>query len=129
MVVQDPRIGDRRPVGGDESMDAIRLDAFASYARIDSEHAEAMVEAARGHGRMLWIDSDGIPPGAPWRGELGSAIEAAFPFVCILSPHWRRSRECELEYRRAASLRLLGLFADRTSSLRDSQTANDQEGS
>ena len=87
--------------GGDP---AFALDAFVSYSRVDAEYVYELVHAAGEAGRTLWIDRDGIPPGAPWREELGSAIEAALAFVVVLSPHWLQSTECRLEYDRAVSL-------------------------
>jgi WD40 repeat protein len=83
---------------------AFALDAFVSYSRADADYAHELVDAASRLGRVLWIDRDGIPPGAPWREELGSAIEAALAFVCVLSPLWLRSTECRLEYTKALSL-------------------------
>ena len=52
----------------------------------------------------MWVDTDDIPAGAPWRTELGTAIEAANAVVCCLSPAWLASEECRREYRRAAEL-------------------------
>lgn len=108
-----------REVDGERSPVVIPLDAFVSYSRVDSEHAEWLVEGTKARGRMLWIDSDGIPPGAPWRRELGSAIEAALSFVCILSPHWLRSHECRLEYDRAFALgkRIIPVLVTETESI------------
>ena len=55
----------------------LTLDAFVSYARRDQTKVMAFVDAARAGGRTMWVDADTIPPGAPWRTELGTAIEAA----------------------------------------------------
>ena len=57
------------------------------------------------------------PPGAPWRKELGTAIEAALAFVCVLTPDWLQSQECQLEYQRAVTLgkRIIPVLAVETS--------------
>ncbi len=91
-------------VVSDAADPAFALDAFISYSRTDADYVQELVDAARKVGRVLWLDRDGIPPGAPWREELGSAIEAALAFVCVLSPQWVRSTECRLEFVRALSL-------------------------
>jgi hypothetical protein len=63
-----------------------------------------IVAAARARGRTMWVDTDDIPAGAPWRTELGTAIEAANAVVCCISPAWLASNECQDEYRRALEL-------------------------
>ena len=55
-------------------------------------------------GRNIWIDADDIPPGAAWRRELGTGIEAANAFVFVISPDSVASRECAEELRRATDL-------------------------
>lgn len=87
-----------------DEQQASNLDAFISYARRDASVVLAFVGAAEAHGRSMWIDSDDIPPAAPWRTELGTAIEAANAVVCCLSPSWLRSVECRREYDRALEL-------------------------
>jgi hypothetical protein len=93
----------------DGTVDTVReavvgLDAFMSYARVDADRVWELVAVAKARGRNMWMDSDGIPPGAPWRQELGTAMEAADSFVCALSPNWLRSTECGLEHQRAVEL-------------------------
>jgi WD40 repeat protein len=75
-----------------------------SYSRRDAAAVLAIVRAAEAGGRSLWVDADNIPPAAPWRTELGTAIEAADAVVCCLSPDWVRSTECRREYERAVEL-------------------------
>ena len=91
-------------IGNDHAAVVGDLHGFVSYARENSRLAHDMVAAARARATLLWIDSDGIPPGAPWRKELGTAIEAALAFVCVLTPDWLQSQECQLEYQRAVTL-------------------------
>jgi WD40 repeat protein len=55
-------------------------------------------------GRNIWIDADDIPPGAAWRRELGTGIEAANAFVFVISPDSVASRECAEELTRATDL-------------------------
>ena len=80
------------------------LDAFVSYSRRDTPRVMEIVAAARARGRTMWVDTDDIPAGAPWRTELGTAIEAANAVVCCISPAWLASNECQNEYRRALEL-------------------------
>lgn len=80
------------------------LDAFVSYARADSEFVLPLTENLQALGRSVWLDVDGIPPGAPWRHELGTAIEAAVAFVFVVSPRSVASDECLYELDRAAEL-------------------------
>jgi WD40 repeat protein len=80
------------------------LDAFVSYARADTEAVLPLVRAASARGGTFWLDADDIPPGAPWRTELGTALEAANAVVCCLSTAWLRSVECRREYDRALDL-------------------------
>ena len=62
------------------------LDAFISYSRRDAAFVIELKNALERRGRNVWIDADDIPPGAPWRRELGSGIEAADSFVFVISP-------------------------------------------
>src|SRR3712207_1772475 len=101
------------------------LDAFVSYARRDAPRVMQVVEAARARGRVMWVDEDNIPPGAPWRTELGTAIEAANAVVCCVSPAWLASEECQREYRRAIELgkRLIPVLVSRVERLPDALAA------
>lgn len=89
---------------GSSDQELLGLDAFVSYSRRDTDAVLAIVRAAEAQGRSLWVDADDIPPAAPWRAELGTAIEAADAVVCCLSPDWMRSTECLREYERAIEL-------------------------
>jgi WD40 repeat protein len=81
-----------------------QLDAFISYARRDQEFVGELAAALEARGRTVWIDADDIPPGAPWRRELGTAIEAAQAIVFVISPDSATSPECAAELRRADEL-------------------------
>jgi WD40 repeat protein len=80
------------------------LDAFVSYSRRDQSFVIGLTEALERRGRNVWIDADDIPPGAPWRRELGTGIEAADAFVFVISPDSVASKECADELRRATGL-------------------------
>src|SRR5215213_7468699 len=80
------------------------LDAFVSYSRRDQPFVVELKEALERRGRNVWIDADDIPPGAPWRRELGTGIEAADAFVFVISPDSIASAECSEELRRATEL-------------------------
>ena len=82
----------------------VPLDAFVSYSKHDAPTVLAVVDLARRQGKTLWVYDDAIPPGAPWRAELGTAIEAANAVVFCLSPGWSSSEECAREFRRAVEL-------------------------
>jgi hypothetical protein len=70
------------------------LDAFVSYSRRDQTFVNDLKEALERRGRNVWIDSDDIPPGATWRRELGTGIEAADAFVFVISSDSAGSPEC-----------------------------------
>lgn len=80
------------------------LDVFLSYSRRDSRFVARLAKALQARGRSVWIDKDAIPPGAPWRQELGTAIEAASVFVFVISPDSVNSTECAAELARAVEL-------------------------
>jgi hypothetical protein len=80
------------------------LDAFLSYSHRDDEFVIALRDVLRDRGRIVWIDADSIPPGAPWREELGTAIEAATVFLFVMSPESVASTECRKELARAAEI-------------------------
>ena len=78
-------------------------------------------EALEQRGRNIWIDSDDIPPGAAWRRELGTGIEAADAFVFVISPDSVASSECGVELGRAMELgkRLLPVLYKNTTGIPD----------
>jgi WD40 repeat protein len=80
------------------------LDAFVSYAHKDAAFVVALKEALEHLGRNVWIDADDISPGAPWRRELGSGIEAADSFIFVITPDSLASPECRKELDRAVEL-------------------------
>jgi len=75
-----------------------------SYSRRDQPFVIGLKEALEERGRNIWIDADDIPPGAAWRRELGTGIEAANAFVFVISPDSIGSSECAEELRRATEL-------------------------
>jgi hypothetical protein len=82
-------------------------------------------EALEARGRNIWIDADDIPPGAAWRRELGTGIEAADAFVFVISPDSVASRECAEELRRATELgkRLVPVLYRNTTAVPDPLTS------
>src|SRR3954452_19229450 len=92
----------------------VELDAFMSYARVDHGFVTLLTAQLEALGRIVWIDTDDIPAGAPWRDELGTGIEAAVAFVFIVSPTAVESVECQQELQRAATLgkRLIPVVLD-----------------
>jgi WD40 repeat protein len=81
-----------------------RLDAFVSYSHQDAQFVVDFKKALERVGRNVWVDADDIPPGAPWRRELGSGIEAADAFIFVISPNSLASAECRKELDRAVEL-------------------------
>lgn len=80
------------------------LDAFISYSHRDGAFVLDLTSALERLGRNVWIDADDIPPGAPWRRELGSGIEAADSLVFVITPDSLVSPECRKELARAVEL-------------------------
>ena len=80
------------------------LDAFISYSHRDASFVNDLKNALEAGRRVVWIDADDIPAGAPWRKELGSGIEAADAVVFVISPDSVASAECANELARAIEL-------------------------
>ncbi|MDA0160168.1 TIR domain-containing protein [Solirubrobacter ginsenosidimutans] len=80
------------------------LGAFISYSRRDEGFVAELKAELEANGLTAWKDEDNIPPGAPWRVELGSAIEAALALVFVISPDSIASDECRKELERALEL-------------------------
>jgi WD40 repeat protein len=95
----DPAAATAIPAAGPDE-----LDAFISYSRRDRTAVVALTAALAIRRRNAWLDADDIPPGAPWRQELGTAIEAADSFVFVISPDSVASAECRRELARAEEL-------------------------
>jgi WD40 repeat protein len=92
------------PSGPNEPAGRGGLDAFVSYSRRDQPFVIGLKEALERQGRNVWIDADDIPPGASWRRELGTGIEAADAFVFVISPDSVASPVCAEELDRALAL-------------------------
>jgi WD40 repeat protein len=112
---------------GDQTprVEPAELDVFVSYARADAALAEGIVRLLEQAGRTAWLDVDDIPAGAPWREELGTAIEAATAVVFLVSQAWLASRECRNELDRAVELgkRLVPVRLEATEGLPESLTS------
>ena len=102
-----------------------QLDAFVSYSRRDQPFVLGLARALEARGRTVWIDADAIPPGAPWRKELGTGIEAAHALIFVLSPDSVASKECAAELARATELnkRLIPLLHRDTSAVPEALAA------
>lgn len=91
------------------------MTTFVSYAREDLPLARRLVDALEERGWDVWVDLKGIPPSAPWRAEISSAIIKADAFVAVVSPSFLASEVCawELEQAVASSKRLVPVVVER----------------
>lgn len=91
------------------------VDGFVSYSRADVSRVVPVIEAMRGQGRTLWLDSADIAAGSIWREELRRAIEAARAVICFVSSQWTASVECraELDYAISLGKRLVPIVMER----------------
>jgi WD40 repeat protein len=54
---------------------------------------------------FLDVDSQtGIAPGTRWKSELVRAVDCCEAVICLISPAWDKSPECQAEFRHAESL-------------------------
>lgn len=77
---------------------------FVSYARVDRERVDMVVERLLAAKVPVWIDRSDIAASTDWQRELEKAIVAS-AFVAVFdSPAWLASENCqeELEHARAA---------------------------
>ncbi len=58
---------------------------FISYARKDAAAAKALYDALTFAGYDAWLDTERLPPGSKWKGEISTAIKSASAFVAVLS--------------------------------------------
>lgn len=82
---------------------------FISHNSNDAKEAAALKRwlADKGWGDVfLDIDAkDGLSPGERWKGALKNAADRCESVLCLISPAWLASAECQLEYRYAETLR------------------------
>jgi TIR domain len=85
------------------------LAGFFSYSRRDDEHSQGALSRLRaqiynelrlqlGFDLRLWQDTNAIPGGALWEGEIKSAIAEAVFFIPIVTPSAVASKHCRLEF-------------------------------
>src|ERR1700716_2930638 len=84
------------------------LVGFFSYSRRDDEHSQGALSRLRaqihhelhiqlGCDLRLWQDTNAIPGGALWEGEIKRAIAEAVFFIPIVTPSAVASKHCRLE--------------------------------
>jgi len=78
-------------------------DLFVSYSRTDADAVRRLCDALVAQQREVWVDWRDIPPTAQWRNEILAAIDAASAVVCVISPAWLDSKECQHELEHAAA--------------------------
>lgn len=59
---------------------------FISYSRRDKEIVHPMANKLEAYGINVWMDTQDIKPGAPWRGQIVQAIAEADSFLLLMSP-------------------------------------------
>jgi hypothetical protein len=85
------------------------LVGFFSYSRRDDEHSQGALSRLRaqihnelhiqlGSNLRLWQDTNAIPGGALWEGEIKRAIAEAVFFIPIVTPSAVASKHCRLEF-------------------------------
>lgn len=73
---------------------------FLSYARTNSDIVTQLKSDLEAQGFNIWIDQEGILPGAPdWEEAIRKAIRAAFAVLYIATPEARKSRFVKDELR------------------------------
>jgi WD40 repeat protein len=84
---------------------------FVSHSRRDNAAAQAAVrwltESEPSLKGEIFLDVDphtGFAPGVRWKSELVHAVDCCEAVICLISPHWEKSGECEAEFRLAESL-------------------------
>ena len=84
---------------------------FLSHSSRDSRQAIAVKKWLTDHEPSLadeiFLDLDphtGIQPGQRWKEALNQANTRCEAVICLLSKHWLRSHECEVEFRYAENL-------------------------
>ena len=58
---------------------------FVSYSRRDKDLVNPLVAKLRASGVNVWIDTQDIKPGAPWKGQIVQSIAESDSFVLLLS--------------------------------------------
>jgi WD40 repeat protein len=74
------------------------VDLFVCYARRDLDYVQALVDAVRAAGLVLWVDLSGIPPADPdWAATVNGAIVTSPAFLLVLSLSSAESDQCRRE--------------------------------
>jgi flagellar biosynthesis GTPase FlhF len=84
------------------------LTGFFSYSRRDDENSQGSLSRLRaqilselrlqlGSNLRLWQDTEAIPDGAEWEGEIKKAISESLFFIPIVTPSSVASKHCHME--------------------------------
>ena len=92
-------------------------DVFVSYSRRDKNFTKKLVETLKAANREVWADWDSIPASSEWDAEIKEGIQKSDSVLFVLSPEWRKSKECrkEMDYAIAMGKRLIPvMYIDKT---------------
>lgn len=87
-------------------------DIFVSYSRRDKNFTQKLVETLKAAKREVWADWESIPASSEWDAEIKEGIQKSDSVLFILSPEWRKSKECrkEMDYAIAMGKRLIPIM-------------------
>jgi WD40 repeat protein len=89
-------------------------DVFVSYSRRDSEFVRRLADSVAGHGKDVWIDTDGIADTEVFPKAIKRAIEQSDSFLFVITPASVASSYCEneVEYARVLQKRIVPVLRD-----------------
>jgi len=92
------------------------INVFISYSHVDAALVAPVVRLLRVNRSLVFQDSDRIPPGQRWRGEIAKALAKSNLVVVFWCHHASGSNEVSKEWRAAIELAkdLLPLLLDST---------------
>ena len=92
------------------------INVFISYSHVDAALVAPVVRLLRVNRSLVFQDSDRIPPGKRWRGEIAKALARSNLVIVFWCHHASRSNEVSNEWRAAIELAkdLLPLLLDST---------------
>lgn len=78
---------------------------FVSYCRRETPFVSSLVEQLEKSGYPVWLDHRNLIPGSTWQGQILQAIAKADVFLLIVSKEAIASKNVELEWRHALSVK------------------------
>lgn len=87
-----------------------------SYSRVDSDHAQALVQGLLTMGIEAWIDQRDIPCSVPWFEEIQASIRSSRAMVVIDTPAWHASDYCAAELSEAVAWQVQVIYLEKSQS-------------